>query len=315
MSKIPYFFETPIPKYFRETGWFDNPNSILFITWAFSKCSTERHKTVHDFTELTLEPYEFVTGLGKGCQESLLSEGAFKHQLKMLSKAGLLKKTTNSRANRFTAYIWITDRFSKDNNQLNARLTTNSQPTEQPQSREEILRSKEDHHPDPSSSNQDSVDVPDDDTFQPKGKATPSEKREIYPKVWLTQSEIDECISFRGSMDSVINIIRQVLDWPDRKGTIKNWSRTILTWNPKNKTKESIQSNEAHGKILCETYWKFSSSGWRCMPHRCNIKDLKGILFESQMSAGMENAIFIDFSDQNFKQKCDKLLTDKGLRD
>lgn len=143
MSEIPYYFETPVPKYFRETGWFKNPNTILFVTWAFSKCSTQAHTVVHDSKEIHLEAYEFITGRGSSSLDCLLSEGALRNQLNSMQNAGLLKKTTNSVTNRYTCYVWSIDRFCKNNNQPNNQQATNWAPTEQPQTKNKEQRTKE----------------------------------------------------------------------------------------------------------------------------------------------------------------------------
>lgn len=305
MSEIPYFFHTPVPKYFSETGWFDNPNSILFITWAFARCSPDPKTTVHDYTELNLEPFEFITGLGKNSKESHLSEGAFKHQLKMLVKAGLLKKTTNSRANRFTCYVWVWSKFCKPNNQLNNQLTTNSQPTEQPQSRRKKIRSKKDL---PSSLP--SVDGED------KGMIDDSlsiDKIEIYQGVFLTQAEIDECVKSRGDLDTVKSIIHQAMNWKGRKYAITDWVGTITTWKLQNMAKKRANDHEAYAMKIIEAYPEFKDgNGWRCRRYRDKNKDQIGILFESE--SPYKSAIFIDFLDPELKIKCANALRENKMQ-
>ena len=130
-------------------GWFNTTNTVLFVTWAFSKCSTDARTIVHDGKEITLSPYEFITGRGKTSADCLLTESALRNQLTSMQNAGLLKKTTNSATNRYTCYVWVTERFYKHNNQLNDQLTTNSRPTERPQSRRENIRTKETETPPP----------------------------------------------------------------------------------------------------------------------------------------------------------------------
>jgi hypothetical protein len=145
MSELPYYFITPVPKYFIETGWFQNENTYKFVTWAFSVCSTKTHKIVHDGREITLAPFEFIAGRNSSSQACFLTIAEFRNQLNLMLKAGLLKKSTNSVTNRFTCYIWSTDRFSRSSNQLNDQLSTNSQPTLNHNPDIENLRSKD--HP------------------------------------------------------------------------------------------------------------------------------------------------------------------------
>ena len=60
MSKIPYAFQTPVPTYFKENGWFEDENTFKFVNWAFSKCSTQSRKVIYDNIEIILEPFEFI---------------------------------------------------------------------------------------------------------------------------------------------------------------------------------------------------------------------------------------------------------------
>jgi len=135
MSKIPYFFKTPVPSYFYESGWFDNENTFKFVTWAFSKCQSVPHTVVMDGREITLAPFEFIAGRLSSPKECFMTEEMFRHQLNTQLKCGFLKKGPNSTPNRFTCYIWVTERFSKPNPQLNPQLTPNSPPTEPPQNK------------------------------------------------------------------------------------------------------------------------------------------------------------------------------------
>jgi len=129
MSEIPYFFETPVPKYFRENGWFDSEHMFKYVIWAFSRCRSQPHKVVIEGREITLAPFEFISGRLTSSKECFLTENIFRNQQKIMLKAGLLKKSTNSLTNHFTCYIWVTERFYKINNQPNNQPLTNHQPT------------------------------------------------------------------------------------------------------------------------------------------------------------------------------------------
>lgn len=149
MTKIPYTFNTPIPRYFIENGWFplDNPEryfkNMTFLQWAFSKCSTIPHKVFHDHKEILLEPFEFICGRNKSSNECGLTEKEFRGQLKNHINAGTLKKGANSVANRFTCYIWVTEHFSVFKGQLMGQPRANRGPTEGPQTRTETKETKD----------------------------------------------------------------------------------------------------------------------------------------------------------------------------
>lgn len=133
MSKIPYLFETPVPKYFRENGFFENENTWKFITWAFSKCSSQPYTIKYDNCDITLQPYEFICGRNKSSSECFLTPKEFRGQLISLSKMHLIKKGANSRANRFSSYIWLVESFStskgQPKGQPKGQLRANSRAT------------------------------------------------------------------------------------------------------------------------------------------------------------------------------------------
>lgn len=136
MSKIPYHFNTPIPRYFWDIGYLnllDEKNftkRIKFLLWAFSRCSWEARKVFYDNREIILEPFEFICGRLKASQEIGLSEKEIRGQLKCLSKFKIIKKGANSRANRYTCYIWLTWHFDKIEGQQKGQPRANSGPTE-----------------------------------------------------------------------------------------------------------------------------------------------------------------------------------------
>ena len=128
MSEIPYYFETPVPKYFRENGWFDNENTFKFVTWAFSRCSTRSHKVVMQGKEIILAPFEFIAGRVSSSKECFLTEKQFRGQLFSLLDAGILKKTANSKANQYSCYIWVTTAFDKIQGQREGQRRANEGP-------------------------------------------------------------------------------------------------------------------------------------------------------------------------------------------
>lgn len=130
MSEIPYYFETPIPRYFRENGWFECEHMFKLVHWAFARCQNVAHTEIKFGREIHLAAYEFIAGRLSSPIECFLSENVFRNQLLKLEKAGLLKKTTNSLTNKYTCYVWVTDRFQGNNNQQNNQQATNRQPTD-----------------------------------------------------------------------------------------------------------------------------------------------------------------------------------------
>ena len=143
MSKIPYFFETPTPKYFRENGWFENENMYKFVNWAFARCQSIHHKEVVYGREITLSPFEFIAGRLTSPKECFLSENIFRNQINQLITAGILVKTPNSLTNKYTCYRWVTERFQINNNQQKNQQITNRQPTDNHKERIENIRIKE----------------------------------------------------------------------------------------------------------------------------------------------------------------------------
>lgn len=148
MSKINYIF-VPIPRYFWDTKFLNPQDGLIyfkrlsFITWAFSKCSTESRIIYHDNCKLILEPYEFICGRHSLSEELCMTEKEIRGQLEGQLKSGNLKKGANSRANRFSTYIWVTSQFEKHKGQLEGQPRANRGPTEGPQTRSKEERQQE----------------------------------------------------------------------------------------------------------------------------------------------------------------------------
>ena len=164
-NKIPYFFDTPIPIYFRSNGWFQPRKDgrhlkiMNFLIWSFSRCSTQKRVVFHDHKEISLEPYEFIFGINKCSEETGLSVQEIKtiiNQLFSIQNGSLLEKTTNSVTNRFTCYKWVTSHFSENTNQLINQPPTNRQPTAN-HNIEDRSKKKEEEH---TLSNQKAQEIP-----------------------------------------------------------------------------------------------------------------------------------------------------------
>lgn len=139
MSKIPFYFETPVPQYFRKNGWFKKPNCCAFVTWAFSRCSVIEKEIWHDGKKIILKPYQFIFGRNVCSEETGLTDREIRTQQKNMELSGFLQKATNKTTNRFTIYEWVTEAFSTIGDQQNDQKTTNKRP----QTRTENKISKE----------------------------------------------------------------------------------------------------------------------------------------------------------------------------
>ena len=137
-NSIPFNFKS-IPNYFFESAWFKNENTFKFVCWAFSRCNPKTSNIIFDNRQITLSPFEFICGREKSSAECFLTPDEFRTQLKIMVNAGFLKKTPNSKPNRFNCYIWVTSKFSNCDPQTNPRSIPNSSPI---LPRKQELRSK-----------------------------------------------------------------------------------------------------------------------------------------------------------------------------
>lgn len=307
MAEIPYFFDTPIPRYFRENGWLDCENMFKFIHWSFARCQSVPHKTVKYGRELSFQPFEFMAGRLSSPKECFLTENTFRNQLLKLEKAGLLKKTTNSLTNKYSCYVWLTERFSKNNNQQNNQQSTNSQPTDNHKSRREKRISKESHPSIPSVIGDGLID-----DFSSKLEKEQEGKIEVYQGVFLTQQELDDCIKIKGSLDKVKHSIEFIQTSKKRKHPITNWPNALAKWKIEVKAQVTIQDNLAYAEKLCKTFDNFQlGRGWRVQLYTDNKKDQKGILFQPESS--YKTAVFIAFIDGEFQKKCYALLLENQM--
>ncbi len=144
MSEIPYNF-IPIPNYFRDHGWFKNHNCLIFVLWAFSRCSTKTRKIFHDHKEIILDPFEFISGLNTCADETGLTVQQIRTTVKNLVFSEILKKSTSKTTSKFSVYKWNTDVFSETvNKQNNTQLTRNQHaPNNNQEPRTKIIDIKE----------------------------------------------------------------------------------------------------------------------------------------------------------------------------
>lgn len=344
MSEIPYLFDLPPPKYFRENGWYTNSNMSVFIHWAFARCSLDKRIVFHIQKAIELEPFEFIFGRRICSEETGLSEREIRtciDQLNATPIGEILKKSTSKTTNKFTVYRWVTSHFSKNINQLNDQQTTSRRPADDHNQDDKKDRYKNDHQPNPSSKVlpfkvDDLVELDDDFSSIENKKLvnkkvstqdstaldfksehnmnyqTDSPKTEVFEGIFLSKDELDSCISIKGSLEAVKHAIEYIMRSPGRKRKIYNWPNALSTWEIKTNIKPRLKENEEMAKRLEKEYG--NSLGWRCEEYVDKKKDQKGILFYNSAATGNSEPIFISVIDVEFKEKVSNILRDKKMQ-
>lgn len=356
MSELPFYFHAPTPRFFRDNDLFKNPKNKAFVDWCFERCSPEERTVFYNYQKITLKPYQFIFGRDTCIEATGLTENEVRTQQKRWENYGYLKnitnKTTNKTTKRFTIYEWVLTDFIKNdnqqNNQQNNQQTTKRPPRDHHNQEYKIYRSKEDHHPYPSSKilpfgDDDQKDGLTDD-FSSKNKKQEQQSKlstnpeqvpistqspqvptqhniyykpqvpkiEVYTGVFLTQEELDECLAIKGSLEAVKTAIEHILRSPGRKCKIYNWPATLSTWQIKSTIKPRAREHEEMGLRLEQEY--SNVPGWCCNVYTDRHKDQKGILFYNSSSAGNSEPVFISFVDPEFKQKTSKILREKRMQ-
>jgi hypothetical protein len=312
MSKIPFLFETPVPKYFRENGWFDNENTFKFVTWAFSKCSPHPHKIVIQRKEIVLAPFEFMAGRLTSSAECFLTQKQFRGQLFCMIKEGILKKTANSRANQYSCYVWMVERFTtkdeEDKGQQKGRRGANEGPTKGHNQDDKKTRYKEDHHPYPS------LDSGLTDDFSSKEEEEIEKpKVEICVGVFLSEEDLASCIKIKGDIEKVKIAIEFIQRSSKRKSEITDWPNALARWKIPNKVQVRIEDGLAYAENLCKEFPEFRhGDGWRCRVSTNKKTDQRGVLFESE-SPYLE-AFFVALIDPAFESVCEYFIETKNMR-
>ena len=317
MSEIPYYFETPVPKYFRDNGWFDKPNTLLFVTWAFSKCSTKPYTIVICGKEVKIEPFQFLAGRLTNPQDCFLTEKQFRGQLNLLIIAGLLKKAANSRANKYTIYTWVTERFCKTEGQQKGQLRANRGPTEGHNLDIKNKRYKKDHQPYPSSFSESPAvaDLADDLSSKREGQDTTVFEIAVNGRketISLDRPTLDACIAIKGSQEAVEAAITYVLCCPGRKAKIMDWPNVMRTWRIKSNAMTTIQKNRQIAERLERDHFPEYTNGWRCSVQKHFEKDMLGLLFEQ--AQGYTQPVFFDFAQFDFQEKVAIFLREKQIQ-
>lgn len=334
MSEIPYLFDLPPPRYFRENGWFSNPNMVIFIYWAFARCSLEKRTVYHIQKAIELEPFEFIFGRRICSEETGLSEREIRTCLEQLCDQqkshtfiSILKKTTSKTTNKFTVYKWSTELFSKVKNQQIDQQTTSRRPADDHNQEDKKTRSKEDHHPNPSSSKVVAIGevidgLTDDFSFEKSTEnkqialasssyemqhnvnyQPEAERVEVISGIFLSPTDLEACIKIKGDIEKVKEAINFIMSSKKRKHDISDWPNALAKWKIENKAKAKVDENITYADKLCKTFPDFKSGrGWRCYLFTDKKKDQRGVLFEPE--SAYKEAFFISFSDAEFQKKC-----------
>ncbi len=304
-KKIPYYFDTPIPRYFREHGFLKNPKMCAFLMWAFARCNYEKRTIYHVHSIVELDPFEFVFGRKACSEETGLTEMEVRgilHQLDGTKYLKILEKITSKTTNKFTVYRWSTDVFSINDNQQNNQQTTSRQPADNHKLEYKNKRIKKDPPLTPPLESK-----RDEDSFLPINEKL----IEICHGIELTQSQIAECVAVRGDFQTVQFIVDEIISWRGRKFEITDWVTTINTWTIKNKIKDKIIKNEMFADKMDAKYSE-NPDGWTCRKYHDKRKDQKGLLFEGR-GASVE-PIFVDVSSCDFIDKVGKIIREKGMQ-
>lgn len=316
MAKIPYSFDLPPPKYFRDNGWFTNPNMAVFIHWAFSRCSLEKRTVYHIQQAIELEPFEFIFGRRICSEETGLSERQIRTCIEQLSdqqktpfSISTLQKSTSKSTNKYSVYKWAIELFHKTCDQQDNQQATSRRPADDHNQEDKIDRSKKDHPPNPPSSKSD-----DDDDFSSKENEKQKEpiedKVEIIPRVFLSKKQLDLCISIKGDIDSVRYAMTYILESPGRTKEITNWPNALRTWKIPLKVIDIAKENEELSQPLIKDFAQYIK-GWRCYIYVDKMKDQRGILFQNQ--SDYVKTEFFSFSKNDFKSVVYNFLITKNL--
>lgn len=324
VSKTPFsipFLFIAIPEYFYTSGWlnFDNPEKftkrMMFLHWAFKKCSTNPKRIPFDGRMVDLGPYEFIHGRNKSAEECGLTVEELRHQLKTHLEANFLEKAPSSTPSRFTVYRWVTANFYENNPQLNPPLNPQLNPQLNPHKSDERLKKRDidnKNHPLSPSFEKKAKDDGIDDSFQKKKNKTQNNEGKILicRDVYLTKEELEDCIKFHGSREKVEWQINKILDSPSRTQNISRWAYAIKKWKFPNEVVDRRSENEQIAKNILKKYR--DTSGWMVEHYRDTNKDAAGLLFQN--STGYGQTIFILYSDTDFERKVNDAIKSKNMK-
>ncbi len=155
------------------------------------------------------------------------------------------------------------------------------------------------------------IRLEEDHPLTPSFSKTQNEKRvEVVVGVFLTETELEECVEVHGGLDRVRLAIRQLIEWPGRKYEITQWAVPIKNWQIKDSLPDRKRKNEMLGK---KTEKEFSESkNCKIRVYKDNMKDDYGVLFEG--TGADPNPFFISFSDADFERKLKETIKDRRMK-
>lgn len=303
MAKIPYRF-IPMPEEFLTDDFIDDGDMMRLIRWIMKRVSPAPSSIPlkKQKRNLELSPYEFMFGRNSCSLDTGISTKKIQVRINQLIGLGFLKKVVSKSVSTFTVYTLSTSAFAQNGGQHNGQQHGQhvGQQVDHNQEGESDISLEKNHPPLPPS-DADLID----DSFQEIPLI------EVYQGVFLSQSELDECVAIKGSVDAVKHAVEFIMRSPGRKKKIQNWPNAMATWTIKSTIKPRAAENEAHAKRLESLHG--NNPGWRCQVWRDKIKDVRGILFYNTSSQGMANTVFVSFVDPEYKEKTFKLLRDKRM--
>lgn len=116
MSKIPYYF-IPIPQYFDDTGWLNDPKTERLVRFLFRRCRAEGHRVFHCGREIYLEPFEFIFGRDSVADSIGLSGKEVGNRMEKFRDSNLVCMVDSKRHSKYTVYRWMTENFDENRGQ------------------------------------------------------------------------------------------------------------------------------------------------------------------------------------------------------
>jgi len=210
--------------------------------------------------------------------------------------------TVGTKVKLLSSSVWNIN-LEDGNDRSNDRPTTDQRPTNDKQ--EGIRRNKKEDHPSIPSVNRDEGKMTDD--------FSSIEKIEIQPGVFLTQTQLDDCVKIKGDIEKVKESIRFIQNSKSRKHEILDWPNALAKWKIGNAAKLKIEDNLSYGEKISAEFREYEhGNGWCCRICTDRIQDQRGIVFECDSS--YVKPVFIALADGQFKQKCDNIIIINNMR-
>ena len=123
MSKIPFNF-IPIPAYFYKSGLFQDHACLIYVNWAFSRCSATSRTVFFLKNKVELDAFEYISGLATCSFETGLTYRQIRTQQEKLIQFLLLEKTTSKTTNKYSVYKWNIEAFCEIGDKQNDKPAT-----------------------------------------------------------------------------------------------------------------------------------------------------------------------------------------------